>query len=101
MFCRHAYYRTQSAPARMRIFGPSVLLLLLVSLGLKCGDWKLHAGALEDVGGARSGFFVTNVAQFRNVPTSEYLESCDFSLTGVVTLVDTNRQLVVLQDETG
>jgi signal transduction histidine kinase len=32
---------------------------------------------------------------------SDYLESCDFSLTGVVTLVDTNRQLVVLQDETG
>jgi signal transduction histidine kinase len=85
----------------MRIFGPSVLLLLLVSLGLKCGNWKLHAGSLEDVGAARAVCYVTNVAQFRSLPASEYLESCDFSLTGVVTLVDTNRQLVVLQDETG
>jgi signal transduction histidine kinase len=75
--------------------------VLSVSLALKCGDWKLRAGSFEDVGGARPVSFVTNVAQFRSVPASDYLESCDFSLTGVVTLVDTNRQLVVLQDETG
>ena len=87
----------------MRIFGPSVLLLLSVFLVLKCGDWRVRAGAFQDGGGARpvSVCFVTNVAQFRSVPASDYLESCDFKLTGVITLADTNRQLLVLQDTTG
>jgi len=44
---------------------------------------------------------VTNVAQFKIVSAAEYAVGCDFRLTGVVTLLDTNRNLIVLQDETG
>jgi len=44
---------------------------------------------------------VKNLAQFKNLPPETYLEGCSFHLTGVVTLVDTNRDLMVLQDETG
>ena len=50
--------------------------------------------------GARS-CFVTNTAQFRTLSSSEYLDGCNFHLEGFITLVDTNRNLVVLQDETG
>lgn len=45
--------------------------------------------------------FVTNVVQFRLIPSQEYLIGCDFRLTGVVTLVDPDRNLLVLQDDTG
>jgi signal transduction histidine kinase len=45
--------------------------------------------------------FVTNVVQFRSIPSADYLSGCDFRLTGVITLVDTNRNLLVLQDDTG
>lgn len=41
------------------------------------------------------------MAQFRSLSGADYLAGCDFLLTGVVTLVDTNRDLVVLQDATG
>lgn len=44
---------------------------------------------------------VTNVSQFRNLSNMDYIIGCNFHLTGVVTLVDTNRELVVLQDATG
>jgi signal transduction histidine kinase len=44
---------------------------------------------------------LTNVSQFSG-PFGEDAESkCRFSLNGIVTMVDTNRQLFVLQDETG
>ena len=44
---------------------------------------------------------VTNVSQFATLSSMDYIIGCDFHLTGVVTLVDTNRELVVLQDPTG
>ncbi|HEY1660833.1 MAG TPA: histidine kinase [Verrucomicrobiae bacterium] len=49
----------------------------------------------------KAGLSVTNVAQFRILSGADYLEGCNFNLTGVVTLVDTTRDLVVLQDTTG
>lgn len=45
--------------------------------------------------------FVTNVVQFRLIPSQEYLNGCDFRLTGVITLVDAGRNLLVLEDDTG
>src|SRR5688572_17920970 len=45
--------------------------------------------------------FATNVAQLRSLTGADYLSGCDFRLNGVVTLVDTNRDLLVLQDATG
>lgn len=48
-----------------------------------------------------SAIWVTNVAQFRSLAPADFLAGCDFHLRGVVTLVDTNRNLFVLQDATG
>jgi signal transduction histidine kinase len=45
--------------------------------------------------------WVTKVSQFETLSSADYLTGCNFQLTGVVTLVDTNRDLVVLQDDTG
>lgn len=44
---------------------------------------------------------VTQVSQFKERAAAEYAQGCDFHLTGVITLVDTNRNLVVIQDATG
>jgi signal transduction histidine kinase len=49
----------------------------------------------------RPRLVVTTSAQFNKVPGTDYLMGCDFRLNGVITLVDTNRELVVLQDATG
>ena len=48
-----------------------------------------------------SGSFVTNTAQFWNLPPESFLAGCGFRLRGILTLVDTNRNFLVLQDETG
>jgi len=50
---------------------------------------------------ASSAHYVTNVSQFRMLSAADYIEGCSFRLNGVVTLADTNRDLVVLQDSTG
>jgi signal transduction histidine kinase len=50
---------------------------------------------------ARPVQWVTNVSQFKMLSSTDYVVGCNFHLTGVVTLVDTNRELVVLQDNTG
>ena len=44
---------------------------------------------------------VTYVAQFRSLTPEDFLAGCSFRLTGIVTLVDTNRNFLVLQDEAG
>src|SRR4029077_6611328 len=44
---------------------------------------------------------LTNVSQFRTLPIQDSLRSFSFQLTGTVTLVDTNRDLFVMQDATG
>ena len=49
---------------------------------------------------AEPACFVTNVVQFRSLSGEQSVAGCAFELSGVVTLVDTNRHLVVLQDAT-
>jgi signal transduction histidine kinase len=44
---------------------------------------------------------LTNVCQFRTLPIQDYLRRIFFHVTGTVTLVDTNRGILVLQDATG
>ena len=44
---------------------------------------------------------ITNVSQFLNLPSQDYLRGCPFHLIGTLTLVDTNRHLLVVQDNTG
>ena len=50
---------------------------------------------------AKHSHYVTNAAQFRSLAGTDFLAGCDFHLSGVITLVDTNRDLLVLQDATG
>lgn len=44
---------------------------------------------------------LTSIAQLSTTPAEDFLSSCPIRLTGTVTLVDTNRHLLVLQDDTG
>ncbi len=44
---------------------------------------------------------LTSTVQFQSLTPNDFLGACDFHLQGVVTLVDTNRELLVLQDATG
>src|SRR5262249_3349005 len=44
--------------------------------------------------------FLINVAQFKGLSRNDFLGGCAFRLDGVVTLVDTNRNLLVLQHAT-
>jgi signal transduction histidine kinase len=43
----------------------------------------------------------TNIAQLRSAPPEVFLGHCGFELSGVVTLADTNRDLLVLQSDSG
>lgn len=66
-----------------------------------CGAQGIEFGTVGDLGRKESSFVITNAAQFRSVPREVFLGRCAFQLNGVVTLVDSNRNLLVLQDETG
>lgn len=79
----------------------SCMRLTVLVLASAIGSWcasATPAGSVLDPTGAIQRHFVTNVAQFRAVSGADFLGGCDFHLEGVVTLVDTNRQLVVVQD---
>lgn len=67
----------------------SVVFLLAVVAGIS------HASA---EGG---DLIFTNVTQLRSAPPEVFLGHCGFQLTGVVTLIDTNRDLLVLQSDAG
>ncbi len=79
----------------------SIVLLLSAASVLLCGaeDFSSRSNAVSLA--VNSVHCVTNVAQFRTLSDADYLAGCDFRLTGVFTLVDTNRDLAVLQDATG
>jgi len=78
-----------------------VTLVLPMASVLACGAGDFLSGQSEPNRVGMSVHCVTNVAKFRTLSGVDYLAGCDFHLTGVVTLVDTNRDLVVLQDATG
>jgi len=78
-----------------------MVLLLLAAGVLGCGAEDFSSLPNLASLAVNSDHYLTNTAQFRTLPDAEYLAGCDFRLTGVVTLVDTNRDLVVLQDATG
>ncbi len=78
-----------------------MLVILHVANAFLCAGAELIPPAAGPFADAEAGHDVTNVSQFRTLSASDYCDGCDFHLTGVVTLVDTNRDLVVLQDETG
>jgi signal transduction histidine kinase len=77
----------------------AVLLLLLLAAGTSADSGD--ATAAEEFAGASSTHSVTNVAQFRSLSPEDFLTGCNFRLTGTITMVDTNRNFLVLQDDTG
>jgi len=82
--------------------GAGLLFLLLFSLGLPAARAQINpalAGPPVTTPFLRPD--LTNTFQFKNVSAAECLDENPFRLQGVVTLVDTNRSLLVLQDATG
>lgn len=77
----------------MRLFTSIFGLWLVLAVGFPSRG--------QDDSPAKTIHCVTNVSQFKALTGTEFLEKCDFHLSGTITLVDTNRDLVVLQDATG
>ena len=79
----------------------SVVFILLVA----CVSICFGADPMFDLGvfykGDKSRHHVDSVAQFGLLTGADYLDGCDFDLKGVVTMVDPDRDLMVLQDATG
>ncbi len=77
----------------------AVLIALLLAGLVKAGAEELPMRAVnQEPYPVRC---VTNVSQFATLSNTDYIIGCDFHLTGVITLVDTNRELVVFQDQSG
>jgi signal transduction histidine kinase len=74
-------------------------LLLLSSFALGAGP-STQTDLADQTPAFLRANAVTNVAQFKTLTASDYAIGCDFQLSGVVTLVDTNRNFLVLQDAT-
>jgi signal transduction histidine kinase len=80
----------------MKVRMRSGVLLWLIAGTLGAGACRTFVAAAEH--DARAPYFFTNIVQFRNLSAEQFLAGCAFKLSAVVTLVDTNRRLVVLQD---
>lgn len=79
----------------------SGLVVISALLGL---FFSFHGYGSEPSGQIREfrpAAIITSVAQFGELSGPDYRIGCDFRLEGVVTLVDSNRSLVVLQDSSG
>ena len=74
---------------------PSILLLSLMAS--VC--WGQNRAAVPDQRAAPPA--LTTVAEIRTQPSPAFNVDVPLSLTGIVTLVDASRKMVVLQDETG
>lgn len=83
------------------MFAKSAVLFLGVAGVNLCGAADSLSRQNQTVLMINSAHCVTNVAQFKSLSGADFLAGCDFHLTGMVTLVDTNRDLLVLQDATG
>jgi signal transduction histidine kinase len=75
-------------------------------IGLSCllsfyGVGNLSTIFADDLGTNQTSQVLTNINQFREVFTENADVACHFHLIGTVTMVDTNRNLFVLQDDTG
>ena len=73
-----------------------------------CGKWILlliaglqFCAKAGDESSAAAAQTVTNVHQLWALTSQDFLRGCSLHFTGAVTLLDTNRNLLVLQDATG
>jgi signal transduction histidine kinase len=85
----------------VHVYALSVLVFVLARSAPASEARDRASGLNEERPGVKPCHFVTNAAQFRTITGVDYLDGCAFDLTGIVTLIDTNRDLIVLQDETG
>ena len=69
-------------------------------LVLLWGVWLCESSA-EVIAAVLTPLPPANVTQFRTMPAENFLTGCVFRLTGTITLVDTNRNFLVLQDKIG
>ena len=79
---------------------PSIIIFWLIFFLFRSG---IAAYAVDNGGSSfePSSQILTNVGQFYKLSDQDYLRGCPFHLTGTATMVDTNRNLLVLQDATG
>ena len=82
----------------MKVLMRSGYLLWLMAGTLGAGAYRTVLAAAEHH--TELACCVTNIIQFRSLSGEQFLTGCAFQLSGAVTLVDTNRHLVVLQDAT-
>lgn len=105
MIQRSAHHRplwlAKAGSAAIRLRVCLSLAFFLAMGGLWCRATDQMAKPTGQSADSGSRHFVTNTAQFRTVTGTGYLEGCDFHLDGVVTLIDSDRNLAVLQDEAG
>ncbi len=80
---------------------PHLIALLGLVVGVVCEGQTGSAPESIFSPASLPGLFLTNTVQFQSLSANDYLDACVFRLQGVVTMVDTNRQLLVLQDPTG
>ena len=73
----------------------------LICLGLYSGAGNSFIIYADDLGTNQTSQVLTNINQFREVFTENADVACRFHLIGMVTMVDTNRNVFVLQDDTG
>src|SRR6266567_2216787 len=81
--------------------GIAFLSVVIMVVICRCEAQAVEVGNAGDLGRRESSLVVSNIAQFRSEPREVFLGRCAFQLNGIVTLVDTNRGLLVLQDKTG
>jgi signal transduction histidine kinase len=102
--CRPGCYHSRFVPARfemLRTCSAALLVIIGMSNALPCGALDDASIAASFLAAKDSCRYVTNAVQFRTLTGAEYLDGCNFHLTGVATLVDRDRDLMVLQDATG
>ena len=83
---------------KIKVRVPSGGLFCLLAGTLGVGVCKPLLAAAEHPAGP--AHIVTHIVQFRGLSGEEFLNGCAFELSAVVTLVDTNKHLVVVQDST-
>jgi signal transduction histidine kinase len=81
--------------------GRFYLFVWLVCIGLFSGFQDSFPVYADDLSTNQPSQTLTNIGQFQGVFNGNADISCQFHLTGTVTMVDTNRNLFVLQDDTG
>lgn len=85
-----------AGPQRPRMTGLQRVWILLVLAVLAASPGR--AASLIPDGTNAALRHITNVVDFSLLSGTDFIAGCSFRLTGTLTLVDTNRDLVVLQD---